>query len=91
MGLGWGVAQALFKAPSLLLGEANTLSGEAHSEDGVSHQQGQPGFGGASLLEGGTSVPSVVVGSLGAWWLQKAKGVQRPLGLSPEVGIRGWG
>ena len=38
MGLGWGVAQALFKAPSLLLGEANTLSGEAHSEDGVSHK-----------------------------------------------------
>lgn len=52
VGLGWGVAQAPFKAPSLFLGEANALSGEAHSEDGVSHQQGQPGFGGASRFEG---------------------------------------
>lgn len=38
-----GVVQATFKTSSLFLGEANTLCGKAYSEDGVSHQQGQPG------------------------------------------------
>lgn len=39
----------------------------------------------------GTSAGSVEEGSLGTRWLQKAKAVQGPPGLSPEVGIRGVG
>lgn len=44
-----------FKASSLFLGEANALCGKAHSEDGISHQQGQLGSwgvgGGGAVLE----------------------------------------
>lgn len=55
------MAQATSKASSLFLGEANTLCGKAHPEDGVSHQQGQ--LGSCGVLGGG-GVVSFLAGLL---------------------------
>lgn len=76
------------KAPSLLLGEANA-QWERHIRKMEFHISKVSLVSGAPGLEG-TSVASVEEGALGARWLQKAKGVQRPWGLSPEVGTVGW-
>lgn len=82
------MVQTTFKASFLFLGEANALCGKAHSEDGVSHQQGQLGSCGvagcswdslspcwvsAGVAGVGTPTVSRGQGCLGAQWLEKDK------------------
>lgn len=75
----------------LFFWEKQTRSVERHIRKMEFHISKVSLVSGAPLGLRGTSVASVEEGALGARWLQKAKGVQRPWGLSPEVGIRGWG